>query len=304
MTPLPSAVPAPAPANVTALRRDRRRGPGIGTAITIAALAILCLVWLVPLVGLLVSSLRTREAVLSSGWWTALANFMSEEWSLANYQSVLRDDGFGQAFLNSLVITIPTVLLTATVAMFAAYGFAWLRFRGRDALFYLMVALLVVPLQVAFIPLLRLYNTVGLSYTWGAIWITHTMFGIPIALMILTGFVRGIPRDLIEAARADGATHWDTFRFVVVPLASPAIAAFCVFQFLWVWNDMLVALVFLGADPEHRPITVALQLLTGNRGQDWHVLTAGAFISLIVPAVVFLTLQRYLVRGLTAGSVK
>ena len=225
---------------------------------------------IIPLAGVLVSSLRTKEAVFSSGWWTALLDFTQEEWTLANYQRALGDEGFGMAFVNSIVITVPTVILTTTVALFAAYGFAWTRFRGRDALFLLIVALLVVPLQVAFIPLLRLYNVIGISYTWEAIWLTHTMFGIPIALFILANFVRGIPRDLIEAARADGASHWDTFTRVVVPLASPAIAAFAVFQFLWVWNDMLVALVFLGADPEHRPVTVALQLLTGNRGQEWH----------------------------------
>lgn len=282
----------------------RYRMPSAGSLMVFAVLAFVCVVWLIPLAGVLVSSLRTEEAVFSSGWWTAVVDFMEEEWTLANYQRALHDDGFGMAFVNSIVITVPTVILTTTVALFAAYGFVWTRFRGRDALFLLIVALLVVPLQVAFIPLLRLYNVIGISYTWEAIWLTHTMFGIPIALFILANFVRGIPRDLIEAARADGASHWDTFLRVVVPLATPAIAAFAVFQFLWVWNDMLVALVFLGADPEHRPVTVALQLLTGNRGQEWHVLTAGAFISMIIPVLVFLTLQRYLVRGLTAGAVK
>jgi alpha-glucoside transport system permease protein len=278
--------------------------PSAGSLAVLALLSLLCVVWLIPLAGVLVSSLRTAEAVFSSGWWTALLDFFQEEWTLANYRRALDDDGFGMAFVNSIVITVPTVILTTTVALFAAYGFAWTRFRGRDAIFLLIVALLVVPLQVAFIPLLRLYNVIGISFTWEAIWLTHTMFGIPIALFILANFVRGIPRDLIEAARADGASHWDTFLRVVVPLATPAIAAFAVFQFLWVWNDMLVALVFLGADPEHRPVTVALQLLTGNRGQEWHVLTAGAFISMIIPVLVFLTLQRYLVRGLTAGAVK
>lgn len=282
----------------------RYRMPSAASLAVFALLAFFCIVWLIPLAGVLVSSLRTEEAVFASGWWTALLDFMEEEWTLANYQRALNDDEFGMAFVNSIVITVPTVILTTTVALFAAYGFAWTRFRGRDALFLIIVALLVVPLQVAFIPLLRLYNIAGISYSWEAIWLTHTMFGIPIALFILANFVRGIPRDLIEAARADGATHWDTFLRVVVPLATPAIAAFAVFQFLWVWNDMLVALVFLGADPEHRPVTVALQLLTGNRGQEWHVLTAGAFISMIIPVLVFLSLQRYLVRGLTAGAVK
>ena len=288
--------------------RTRRSNPLKGSRGGMTAiylfLTFLSALWVIPILGLLVSSLRTRDGVLSSGWWSALANIGGEEWSLDNYNNVLFDGGFGQAFMNSLVITVPTVILTATIALFAAYGFAWLRFKGNNLLFYVMVALLVVPLQVAFIPLLRLYNNIGLSYSWTAIWLTHTMFGVPIALFILTNFVRGIPHEIVEASIADGATHWSTFRWIVLPLSAPAVAAFCVFQFLWVWNDMLVALVFLGADPEHRPITVALQLLTGNRGQDWHVLTAGAFVSLILPAIVFLTLQRYLVRGLTAGAVK
>jgi alpha-glucoside transport system permease protein len=210
----------------------------------------------------------------------------------------------GDAFLNSLLVTIPSVVIPITIAAFAAYAFAWLEFPGRTLFFIIVVGLMVVPLQMSLIPLLRLYTKYDLNGTFLGIWLAHTGFGLPLAVYLLFGYISSLPGEIIESAHVDGASPLTTFTQLVLPLSVPVIASFAIFQFLWVWNDLLVALVFLGTRREVTVITSRLSALVGERGQDWHVLTAGAFVTMIVPLIVFFSLQRYFVRGLTAGSVK
>jgi alpha-glucoside transport system permease protein len=262
------------------------------------------IVWLIPTLGVLISSFRPPEAVNTNGWWTVFSNLGSNEWTLSNYSDVLTSEGFGNSFLNSLSVTIPATAMPITFAAFAAYGFAWMDFPGRQWLFVLVVALLVIPLQMALIPLLRLYTTVNLNGTFPAVWLAHTGFGLPLAIYLLRNYIGSLPSSMTESASIDGATPFETFTRLVVPLSVPVLASFAIFQFLWVWNDLLIALVFLGGEPDVRVVTLALNNLNGSRGQAWHLLTAGAFITMALPLVVFLSLQRYFVRGLTAGSVK
>ncbi|MEM9006897.1 MAG: carbohydrate ABC transporter permease [Cyanobacteria bacterium P01_F01_bin.86] len=269
------------------------------------ALTVISVLWTLPSVGLLISSLRSRDDVLASGWWTVLQNpFNFTQFTLANYLGVLTAEGMGQAFLNSLTISIPATIIPIAIATFAAYALAWMTFPGRQALFIIIVALLVVPLQMTFIPVLRAYSTLGLAGDFWAVWLAHTGYGLPLGIYLLRNYIGSLPRDLIEAAAVDGASHLKIFTRLIVPLSMPAIASFAVFQFLWVWNDLLVALVYLGGTPDVAPVTLKLTNLIGSRGQDWHLLTAGAFVSMIVPLGVFFSLQRYFVRGLLAGSVK
>jgi alpha-glucoside transport system permease protein len=275
-----------------------------GTTLRLAVL-VLCFLWTVPTVGLFVSSLRTPNAIRVTGWWTALRNpFNVEQWTLANYQNVVGANGLGDAFVNSLIVTIPATVIPITIAAFAAYAFAWIRFTGRDALFAVVVGLIVVPLQMTLIPILRLYTSTDVNGTFFGIWLAHTGFGIPLAVFLLYNFISQIPRDLIEAAAIDGASHFQIFTMLVLYVSMPAIASFAVFQFIWVWNDLLIALVFLGTGPAVATMTARLSELVGSRGQDWHLLTAGAFLSVCVPLAVFFTLQRYFVRGILAGSIK
>jgi alpha-glucoside transport system permease protein len=268
------------------------------------AILIIIIVWVIPTLGVLISSFRTPEAVNTNGWWTVFSNLGSNEWTLSNYSEVLTSEGFGNSFLNSLSVTIPATVMPITIAAFAAYGFAWMDFPGRQWLFVLVVALLVIPLQMALIPLLRLYTTVNLNGTFPAVWLAHTGFGLPLAIYLLRNYIGSLPSSMMESASIDGATPFETFTKLVVPLSVPVLASFAIFQFLWVWNDLLIALVFLGGEPDVRVVTLALNNLNGSRGQAWHLLTAGAFITMALPLVVFLSLQRYFVRGLTAGSVK
>jgi alpha-glucoside transport system permease protein len=230
--------------------------------------------------------------------------FADQSLTLDNYVTVLSQQGMGLAFLNSLVVTIPATVIPIAIAAFAAYAFAWMSFPGQQELFVIMIGLLVVPIQTTLIPVLRAYNTLGLAGTFWGVWLAHTAYGLPLGIYLLRNYISSLPRDLIEAAMLDGATHFQIFRQVVVPLSLPAIASFAVFQFLWVWNDLLVALVYLGGGQSVAPLTLVLRNLIGDRGQDWHLLTAGAFITLWVPLLVFFTLQRYFVRGLLAGAVK
>ena len=268
-------------------------------------IVLMTIMWTVPTFGLIVSSFRTREAVNTTGWWTALSLPMDwAQWTLENYETVLFSNGFGNAFLNSLAVTIPATVIPIAVAAFAAYAFAWMEFPGRNWLFVVVVGLLVVPLQMALIPLLRVYTTLSLNGTFLAVWLAHTGFGLPLAIYLLRNYIGTLPRSTIESAQIDGASHFDIFRRLIVPLSVPALASFAIFQFLWVWNDFLVALVFLGGTPDVRVLTLALVDLNGNRGEAWHLLTAGALITMILPLTVFFALQRYFVRGLTAGSVK
>ncbi len=267
---------------------------------TFAALVIAVL-WTIPSVGLLVTSFRPERQAKTTGWWTFFAN---PEVTLDNYREVLDPNssaGLGQYFINSIVITIPAVIIPLTLALIAAYAFAWVKFPLRNTLFVIVFALQIVPIQVTLLPLLKLYVKGGLV-GFPAIWISHSIFALPLAIFLLHNFMREIPAELVEAARVDGAGHVKIFTAVLLPLLKPAIAAFGIFQFLWVWNDLLVSLVFSGT--QARPITVGLANLSGTRDSAWHLLSAGAFVSIIVPIVVFLSLQRYFVRGLLAGGLK
>lgn len=332
-------------------------------------LALICLLWTIPTLGLLISSFRPREAIKTTGWWSVLphqaytsvqqidlgrgtpvdqplqipgiagvtvtdqqlrdgfelpdgrrltwANRRSrlvdvqtsqlkagDDFSLANYQQVLTGSGMSSAFITTLVITIPATVIPILIAAFAAHGFAWMRFPGRRIMFAMVVALLVVPLQVALIPILRAYTTLGINGTYLALWLAHTGFGLPLATYLLYNYISQMPRDIIESAYIDGASNFTIFTRLILPLSVPALASFAIFQFLWTWNDYLVALIFLGGNQNARVMTMRLADIVGSRGQDWHLLTAGAFISMLVPLIVFFSLQRYFVRGMMAGSVK
>ncbi len=347
-------------------------------------LAIICIIWSIPTIGLLISSFRTRADIASSGWWTVLphqdwipsdekieptgdrngpmtiagvtATFeefrqgvvspdgklrviwignrrtgqvqvQKREWTtnanftLQNYQNVLtgkryeiqqpdgsikveQGDDLSNAFLNSIAVAVPSTIIPILIAAFAAYGFAWMSFPGRRSFFTLIVALLVVPLQIALVPILRDFTQLNLNGTFLAIWLAHTGFGLPLATYLLYNYISGLPRDIMESAFIDGASHFTIFTQLVMPLAVPALASFAIFQFLWVWNDYLVALVFIGSKPSVQVLTMKLAEIVGSRGADWHLLTAGAFISMLLPLTVFFSLQRYFVRGLLAGSVK
>lgn len=346
-------------------------------------LIVICIIWLIPVIGLLITSFRNSQDIFSTGWWTIFphreyvntsqiivepsvnldGNFQIEgittnftdlrngviapngekltwygnkrtrtidvaelKWvgfstnmTLKNYSAVLggktvtfkdatgrdietRGPNLGGAFLNSLAVTIPATIIPILIAAFAAYGFAWLNFPGRRLFFIGVVAMLVVPLQIALVPILQDYTRLQLNGTYLAIWLAHTGFGLPLAIYLLFNYMTTLPREILELAFIDGASNFTIFTSLILPLSVPALAAFAIFQFLWVWNDYLVALIFL--NPQTQVVTMALASLVGERGQDWHLLTAGAFVSMILPLTVFFFLQRYFVRGLIAGSVK
>ncbi|SDZ87967.1 maltose ABC transporter membrane protein /trehalose ABC transporter membrane protein /sucrose ABC transporter membrane protein [Pelagibacterium halotolerans] len=371
-----------------------------GRAAAHLALLLLVVIWTVPTFGLLISSVRDKDQLAVSGWWTSLTTverssvgvlgtaadqveeggqyvirgnvlpegsnetvvsfgtsinnptefaagspaemriggeiIVSEDGSyvwtsptafehdrvrlfytsavpprftLENYTEVLTAAGIGRAFVNSFTVTVPATIIPILIAAFAAYALAWMRFPGRTLLVALMVGLLVVPLQMSLIPLLRMYN--GIAATFGGnsksylgIWLAHTAFGLPLAIYLLRNYMAGLPREIMESARMDGASHFQIFATMVLPLSFPALASFAIFQFLWVWNDLLVAIVFLGQSSDELVLTGQLRALLGSRGDNWEILTAGAFISIVVPLIVFFSLQRYFVRGLLAGSVK
>ncbi len=281
------------------LQKNLRKAP------VVVAVVLICFLWTLPTAGVFISSFREPNAIRTSGWWTVLAHpFEVTQWTLENYTNVVTADGMGEAFINSLIVTIPATVIPITIAAFAAYAFAWMTFPGRDFFFALVVGLLVVPLHMALIPMLRLYTSFDLGGTFLGIWLAHTGFGLPLAVYLLYNYISQLPRDLFESAFIDGASHFTAFTRLVIPLSVPAIASFAIFQFLWVWNDLLVALVFLGTGPDVAVVTSRLSALVGSKGQDWHLLTSGAFISMIIPLIVFFSLQRYFVRGLLAGSVK
>ncbi len=272
---------------------------------------VIALLWTIPTVGLLITSFRHPDDIQTSGWWTVFQHpFELSQYTIRNYQQVIFADGMGEAFLNSLLVTIPAVVIPITIAAFAAYAFAWLEFPGRSFFFVVVVGLMVVPLQMALIPLLSLYVNINdligikLNGEFLGVWLAHTGFGLPLAIFLLYGYMSTLPAEIMESAYVDGASPLTTFIRLVLPLSVPVIASFAIFQFLWVWNDLLVALVFLGTNPEKTVVTARLSALVGERGQDWHVLTSGAFLTMILPLIVFFALQRYFVRGLTAGSVK
>jgi alpha-glucoside transport system permease protein len=317
-TAAPAVAPRRAPTTTMAGRVRRRLSTRTATLVTI----LIALVWTMPTIGLLLSSFRPREAINDTGWWTFLGD---PDLTLDNYQDVLVNGRLGSYFLNSVVITIPSVLFSVGLAAFAAYALSWLNFRGRDWIFLGIFALQIVPLQMALVPLLRFFNTgvsiggfVTIELPWGdlpwdpsgrapnytPIWFAHTCFGLALATFLLHNFMSELPKDLIEAAKVDGASHAKIFRRIVLPLVVPALASLAIFQFLWIWNDLLVALTFSTGDESTAPLTQRLSELAGTRGGEWQRLTAGAFVSMVIPLIVFLSLQRYFVRGLLAGSVK
>jgi alpha-glucoside transport system permease protein len=278
---------------------------------------IVVVLWVIPALGVLITSFRPEADVDSSGWWTVLPNlFAAGQWTFDNYREALDQGGFANAFLNSLAVSIPSTVIPIAIAAFAAYAFSWMKFRGRYFMFVLVVGLMVVPLQMTLIPILRLYANGGvmgpyqmfpdldLNGTFLGMWLAHTGFGLPLATYLLRNYIGSLPSEIIESAKIDGADHFTIFWRLIVPLSVPALAAFAIFQFLWVWNDLLVAYVFLGGTEETRVLTIALASLVGAQGENWHLLTAAAFISMSLPLIVFFSLQKYFVRGLTAGSVK
>ncbi len=277
-------------------------GQGKAGWATKAVLVLVCFLWVVPTLGLFVTSFRTTGAANSSGWWTVLSAPFSN-WTLENYAQVLTREGFGNAFLNSFAVTLPATIIPIMIAAFAAYAFTFMEFWGRDVLFVTIVALLVVPNQVAFVPLLQIYGALGLNGTFAGLWLAHAGFGMPLAIYILRNYMSTLPRAIIESAKIDGASHFTTFWRLIIPMSMPALASFAIFQFLWVWNDLLAALVFLGPG-DNGVVQVRLNGLLGTQGQGWQLLTAGTFMSIVIPVAVFLGLQRYFVRGMTAGAVK
>jgi alpha-glucoside transport system permease protein len=279
---------------------------------------VIAVVWTIPTFGLLVSSFRPEKDINATGWWTILAspNFTLDNYATALFEGSGSTPPLSQYFFNSFAITIPAAIFPLTLAVFAAYALAWFDFKGKDFIFFSIFALQVIPLQMSLVPLLQLFaqgfmigETViiaplGITGTYIPIWIAHTIFALPLAIFLMHNFLRQIPRELIEAARVDGAGWFSLFRQVVLPLSIPAIASFAIFQFLWVWNDLLVGLTFGGGKKDIAPLTIRLAEMVGTRGSGWEILTAGAFISMVVPLIVFFALQRYFVRGLLAGSVK
>lgn len=267
------------------------------------AILLILIVWLLPTLGMLVNSFRPAADVSRTGWWTALSP--TAQFTTENYQHVLTRNGLGQAFVNSLFITIPSTIIPITVAAFAAYAFAWMRFPGRDLLFVVVVGLLVVPLQTTLIPILRLFKDAGLAGSFLAVWLAHTGYGLPFAIFLLRNYMGGLPREVFESAAIDGAGPATAFFRLALPMSIPAIAALVIFQFLFVWNDLLVALVYLGAaNAANLPLTVLVANLANSLGGEWQFLMAAAFVSMALPLVVFFALQRYFVRGITGGAVK
>jgi alpha-glucoside transport system permease protein len=360
-----------------------RRNKLISGVLVNGTLALICLIWLIPLLGLLVSSFRERSDIISSGWWTVLphqeyvrseqiqltrglpldqpiqvagttlsddqlragynlpdgrrviwanrrarlVDVQTQQWAantnftLSNYQNVLlgqqftytqadgttkteQGENMSKAFINSLTVTIPATVIPILVATFAAYAFAWMRFPGRKTLFAMVVGLLVIPGQVALIPLLRAFSGLQVNGTFLALWLVHTGFGLSLAIYLLYNYISGLPREILESAFIDGASQFTIFLRLILPLSVPALASFAIFQFMWVWNDYLNALIFLGTTPDQQVVTIKLAQMLGSRGQDWHLLTAGGFVSMVLPLVVFFSLQRFFVRGMLAGSVK
>jgi alpha-glucoside transport system permease protein len=280
----------------------RRSGPRLGRILLHLSLLIIAVVWLVPAVGLFINSFRPSADIASSGWWTAFAP--PYEFTFQNYADVLGRQGLDRGFINSLFITIPATIMVLAVASFAAYAFAWMDFRGKNVLFVIVVGLLVVPLQVSLIPILRLFAAADIAGTFLAVWLAHTGFGLPFAVYLLRNYMGGLPREVFESAAIDGAGPATSFFRLALPMSVPVLASLAIFQFLWVWNDLLVALVFIGARPENQPLTVVVANLVNSQGGQWHLLTAAAFIVMALPLVVFFALQRYFVRGITGGAVK
>jgi alpha-glucoside transport system permease protein len=281
----------------------------LGSAPVHAALILLALIWLVPSVGLLITSFRPRPDIAATGWWETFSTF---NFTIDNYRNMLNRQDMGSSFLNSFLISVPATLFPLFFGALAAYAFSWISFPFRDTIFLTIMALMVVPMQMTLVPVLRLFQDIGetmtgqrdlLTGSFGGIWIAHTTLALPFCIFLLRNFFITLPRDLIEAARVDGASNMGIFFKVVLPLSVPALASFAIFQFLWVWNDLLMALIFI-QESNLLPLTVRISQVQSTYGVEWHLLSAGAFLLMAVPLAVFFSLQRFFVQGLLAGSVK
>ncbi len=285
------------------LRKERKQGRG-----SFVVLILLSALWLLPTLGLFITSLRSKGEAQTSGWWDVFLNPFSQNWDISSYTTVLTENKSATSFISSMAVTIPATILPLLFAAYAAFGFTFLSFRGREFFFSVIIGLLVVPLQGALVPVLKMFISITdktgieISGQYAAAWFVHSAFAMPLAIYILRNYMMTIPNTLIEAARMDGASNFTIFWRLVLPISVPALASFAIFQFLWVWNDYLIAFVFVGNE---RPVlTYTLLAMLGQYGEGWQAVAAGSFISLSVPLLVFFTLQRYFIRGLTAGAVK
>jgi alpha-glucoside transport system permease protein len=284
------------------------KSPRKTSKVSLVVLSVLAIIWLLPTIGLLITSVRERTEAQRTGWWDVILNPLSQKWEFSSYASVLSESDLGKSFISSLAVTIPATILPLLFAAYAAYGFTFLTFKGREFYFALIIGLLVVPLQGALVPVLKMFISfteatgIEISGQYAAAWFVHSAFAMPLAIYILRNYMMTIPNTLIEAARVDGASNFTIFWRLVLPISVPALASFAIFQFLWVWNDYLIAFVFVGSE---RPVlTYTLLSLLGTYGEGWQQVAAGSFISLSIPLLVFFSLQRYFIRGLTAGAVK
>lgn len=276
-----------------------------GQFLKLLAMLVIGGIWFAPTLGLLVVSFRSREDIVQNPWWDV---FFDWRLTLENYHAVLTREGLpapglDQNFLNSFLITIPATFLTVIIAAFAAYALVFMNLKWRHLIFATIIGLMVVPIQITWVPVLKLYNTINGTSTWPGIWFAHAAYGMPFAVFLLRNFFVDIPKELVHSARADGANHLKAFLLIVLPISFPALASLTIFQFMWVWNDLMNALIFLQDNAKY-PLTVGIKNLLGQYGGEWHLLAAGAWISMIVPLTVFFALQRYFIRGITAGAVK
>ena len=283
-------------------RRDRS-GSRRRRSVLHIAVAILMIIWAVPTIGLMVNSFRPASELSTSGWWTAF--FPPYHLTLDNYVQVINQNGVGRAFVNSLFISIPATVIPLFVAAFAAYAFSWMEFPGRNVLFVVVVGLLVVPLQTTLIPILKLFATWGINGKFVAVWLAHTGYGLPFAIFLLRNFMGSLPREVFVWAAIEGASAVTAFFRVAIPMSIPAFAALAIFQFLFVWNDLLVSLIYIGlSNSENLPLTATIANLVNSMGGGWYYLGAAAFLSMMLPLLVFFSLQRYFVRGIVGGAVK
>ncbi|MGH2498128.1 MAG: carbohydrate ABC transporter permease [Ktedonobacteraceae bacterium] len=276
--------------------------PGSAGPVVTTIVVIIALLWSVPTFGLFVASFRPANLITTTGWWSGLVP--PWHFTIQNYANVIQANGLGQAFINSLIISIPGTIFPLLLGAFAAYAFAWMTFPGRDFIYFAIVAMLVVPSQIALEPVLQIFTALGFTGQYWAVWAAHTGFGLPFAVFLLRNFFVALPRDLMESAHIDGASSFRVFWSIVIPLSVPALASLAIFQFMWVWNDLLVSLIFLGGAPDHAPMTLTVANLVGQYGENYPVLTAASFLSMALPLILFFSLQRYFVRGILAGSVK
>ncbi len=272
--------------------------------VAIITMVLLAILWTIPTIGLLVTSFRTRDEAAASGWWSALARPFSQDWTIANYVGVWTGSDMGNAFLNSIAVAVPATIIPIMFAAFAAYAFAFMSFPFKELIFLVIIGVMVVPIQVAFTPMLNLLgpNGLGVSGQYIGVWLLHTGFGMPLCIYTLRNYMTTLPRSVVESAKVDGCSHFQTFWRLIAPMSLPAIAAFATLQFLWVWNDLLIAKLFL--TQQNTTVIVQLQQLLGTQGQGQELLTAGAFITMLLPMIVFFSLQRFMVRGMTSGAVK